>query len=176
LGDSCVTVRARQKAPRRRTWTVWSDPLSTRPPSAVTVPLDPDAQPAVRLGRSLAGLARGDGPGWRAGRGPGEPGRRRAPVGGGAWGGWRRGGEEARRPSNGDADARRGEPTLNAGLEAGPHTLTEGVARQRSARDSDQLVGLRQLPPACVGGYGASSQVCAGQARGCLIKPGGWAG
>jgi hypothetical protein len=81
-GDSCVTVRARQKAPRRCTWTLWSDPLSTRPPSAVTVPLDPDAQPAVRLGRSLAGLARGDGPGWRAGYGLGEPGRRRAPVGG----------------------------------------------------------------------------------------------
>jgi hypothetical protein len=82
LGDSCVTVRARQKAPRRRTCTLWSDPLSTRPLSAVTVLLDPDAQPAVRLGRPLAGLARGDGPGWRAGRGPGEPGGRRAPVGG----------------------------------------------------------------------------------------------
>jgi hypothetical protein len=123
LGDSCGTVRARQKAPRRRTWTLWGGPRSTRPPSAVTVPLDPDAEPAVRLGRPLAGLARGDAPGWRAGCGLGEPGRRRAPVGGGAWGGRR---VEARRPSSGDADAgagaRRGEPTLNAGAGAGPHT------------------------------------------------------
>jgi hypothetical protein len=47
-GDRCVTVRARQKAPRRRTWTLWSDPLSTRPPSTVTVPLDPDSQPSRR--------------------------------------------------------------------------------------------------------------------------------
>ena len=59
LGDSCGTVRARQKAPRRRPWTLWDGPRSTRPPSAVTVPLDPDAQPAVRLGRPLAGLATG---------------------------------------------------------------------------------------------------------------------
>jgi hypothetical protein len=88
LGDSCVTARARQKAPRRRTCTLWSGPLSPRPPSAVTVPLDPDAQPAVRLGRPLAGLARGDGPGWRAGRGPGEPGGASASWRGdvGAWG------------------------------------------------------------------------------------------
>ena len=68
LGQSGVTVWARQKVPRRRTGTLWSDPLSTRPRSAVTVPLVLDAQPAVRLGRPLAGLARGDG--------PGEPGRR----------------------------------------------------------------------------------------------------
>jgi hypothetical protein len=57
LGGSGVTVRARQKVPRRRTCTLWSDHLSTRPPFAVTVPLDPDAQPAVRLGRPLAGRA-----------------------------------------------------------------------------------------------------------------------
>jgi hypothetical protein len=122
-----VTVRARQKAPRRRTWTLWSDPRSTRPPSAVTVPLDPDTQPAVRLGRSLAGLARGDGPGWRAG----GKGGGRAPVGGGAWGGRR---VEARVIT--------ATPALDAGnhpytraLGWGRPPLTEGVARQRPARD-----------------------------------------
>jgi hypothetical protein len=81
LGDSCGAVRARQKAPRRRTWTLWGGPRSTRPPSAVTVPLDPDAEPAVRLGRPLAGLARGGAPGVALGsRGGGE---RQLAAGGG---------------------------------------------------------------------------------------------
>jgi hypothetical protein len=120
LADSRVTVRVRQKAPRRRIWTVGSDPLSTRPPSAVAVPLDPDAPPAVRLGRSLAGLARVTGRGGTLGVALGSRGGRERQLAGGAWG--RVGGEGMGRPSNGDADARRGGPTLNAGLEAGPHT------------------------------------------------------
>ena len=98
LGDSCGTVRARQKAPRRRTWSLWGGPRSTRPPSAVTVPLDPDAEPAVRLGRPLAGLARGDGAGvarrvwpWGAGE---EAGASWRGGGGVPWGGRAAGGGE----------------------------------------------------------------------------------
>lgn len=120
------------------------------------------------------------GRGWRAGCGLGEPGRRRAPVGGGVGGSLGAGGRRVearrpRRPSNGDAGAgaRRGEPTLNAGAGAGPHTpypraLPEGLARQRPTRDQDQLAGLRQLPPGA--STWASSHVCASEARG----EGGW--
>ena len=76
------------------------------------------------------GLARGDGPAWP--RLPGGGGERQLA---GALGGGRR--VEARRPSNGDAGtgASRGQPTLNAGVGAGRHPLTEGVAGQRPARD-----------------------------------------
>jgi hypothetical protein len=87
LADSRVTVRARQKAPRRRTWTVGSDPLSTRPPSAVAVPLDPDAPPAVRLGRSLAGLARVTGRGGTLGVALGSRGGGERQLAGGLGGG-----------------------------------------------------------------------------------------
>jgi hypothetical protein len=123
LGDSCGTVRARQKAPRRRTWSLWGGPRSTRPPSAVTLPLDPDAEPAVRLGRPLAGLARGDGPGWRAGCGLGEPGRRRAPVGGRAAGG----GEETSQRGRGRGRQTRGSNPKSGRWGGATHTLPEGV-------------------------------------------------
>jgi hypothetical protein len=68
------------------------------------------------------------------------------------------GGDGCEGTYSGDAGARRGEPPPKRGPWGGAtHPVTEGVARQRPARDEDQLPpawvgalpvsGPRQLPP-----------------------------